>query len=60
MRLAHFVKNNIAAMLRSDFQLTAYMLLYQFLEEAVVLVLKKVVKAYAASDKDALYFRKST
>ena len=58
--LAHFVKDCIAAVFRCNFKLTAYVFLYKLLEKAVVLILKQIVKANAASYKYTLYLRKGS
>ncbi len=54
MRLAHFIEHHRRAMLGGDLELAADMMGYKLPEEAVVLILKQIIIAYARADKDLL------
>lgn len=54
MRLAHFIEHHRRAMLGGDLELAADVVGYKLPEEAVVLILKQVIIAYARADKDLL------
>lgn len=47
MRLAHFVQDYRRAVLRSDLELSAYVVFYQLTDKLIVLVLHEVVIAYS-------------
>ena len=57
-RLTHITKYIIADMLGSNFKLTAYVMLAQFIEKCVILIRNQIVIPDAASDKYLLHFRK--
>ena len=60
MRLAHFIKNSGRTMLRSNLELTRYMVFYKFSEKAVVLILQKIIVSNARTDKHFFNARKLT
>ena len=51
MRLAHFIKNHCRAMLGSNFELTADVILAELAEKSSVLVGQKIVKSETGADK---------
>lgn len=56
MRLSHLIQYMIAAMFRSNFQLTAGMFPYQFPKKSVIWVGKQIIKPDAGTDKYLLHF----
>ena len=54
MRLAHFIEHHRRAMLGGNLELAADVMGYKLPEEAVILILKQVIIAYARADKDLL------
>lgn len=55
MRFAHFVKNDCRTVLRSNFKLTAYMVLDKFTHEFIVFIFHKIIVAYSGANEHFFY-----